>query len=171
METTIFYIIFSIIILSALFILFTKNVVYAAFALLLTFTGIAGIYVFLIADVVAVAQLMVYVGGILILLIFGIMFTSKGQHNGTILTEHQHQLGGGLLSISIACLLFLTIFNTNFENLVWIKNATILSAHSTVELVGLELMTDNVLALEIVGVLLLLALIGTALIAGKKIIN
>jgi NADH:ubiquinone oxidoreductase subunit 6 (subunit J) len=170
METIIFYIIFIIIILSALFILFTKNVVYAAFALLLTFTGIAGIYVFLVADVVAVAQLMIYVGGILILLIFGIMFTSKG-HDGKILTEHQHQLGGGLLSIFIACLLFLTIFNTHFENLPWIKNATILSARSTIELVGLELMTDNVLALEVVGVLLLVALIGTALIAGRKIIN
>lgn len=171
METAIFYIIFTIIILSALFILFTKNVVYAAFALLLTFTGIAGIYVFLIADVVAVAQLMIYVGGILILLIFGIMFTSKGQHNGTILTEHQYQLGGGLLSIFIACVLFLTIFSTDFASLPWIKEASLLPAHSTLELVGLQLMTDNVLALEVIGVLLLVALIGTVLIAGKKIIN
>jgi NADH-quinone oxidoreductase subunit J len=171
METTIFYIIFAIILLSALFILFTKNVAYAAFALLLTFTGIAGIYIFLIADVVAVAQVMVYVGGILILLIFGIMFTSKGLPNGKILTEHQHQLGGGLLSLLICCLLIFTIFNTHFENLPWIKNATLLSAHSTLELVGLQLMTDNVLALEVIGVLLLVALIGTALIAGKKLIN
>ena len=170
METTVFYIICIITLLSALFILFTKNVVYAAFALLLTFTGIAGVYVFLIADVVAVAQVMVYVGGILILLIFGVMFTSKGQ-DGKILTEHQYLLGGGLLSALVCVLLLLAIFNANFENIAWIKNGELLAEQSTIEMVGLQLMTDNVLALEVIGVLLLVALIGTALIAGKKIIN
>src|SRR5439155_988186 len=54
-----------------------KNIVYAAFALLFTFFGVAGLYVMANADFLAVTQLLVYVGGILILLIFGVMLTSR----------------------------------------------------------------------------------------------
>ena len=167
MEIVIFYIICAVVLLSALFILFTKNVMYAAFSLLLTFTGVAGMYIFLYADVVAITQVMLYVGGILILLIFGVMFTSKAV-DGKILTGHQYQFGGGLLAIFTFCLLLFAITNANFEELAWIKQASPIPNHSTIEKVGLLLMTDDVLALEVVGVLLLVALIGTALIAGKK---
>ncbi|MEI8133795.1 MAG: NADH-quinone oxidoreductase subunit J [bacterium] len=55
----------------------SKNIVYAAFALLFTFFGIAGLYVMANADFLAVTQLMIYVGGILILLIFGVMLTTR----------------------------------------------------------------------------------------------
>ena len=55
----------------------SKNIVYAAFALLFTFFGVAGLYVMANADFLAITQLMVYVGGILILLIFGVMLTSR----------------------------------------------------------------------------------------------
>jgi NADH:ubiquinone oxidoreductase subunit 6 (subunit J) len=168
METIIFYILCGLILVSAFFILFTKNVMYAAFMLLLTFTGIAGVYIFLMADIVAITQVMVYVGGILILLIFGVMFTNKLQ-GGKILTSHQYPFVGGLLGISIFSVLILAILKTNFEELTWIRNSKQFAGKSTVEQVGVQLMTDNVLALEVVGILLLLALIGTGLIAGKKL--
>jgi NADH:ubiquinone oxidoreductase subunit 6 (subunit J) len=167
MEDLVFYSLCTLIIGSALFILFTKNVMYAAFALLLTFTGVAGIYVFAVADVVAVTQLMVYVGGVLILLIFGVMFTSK-LRGEKILTTHQHTWVGALLGISLFILLAFLIINVNFEKLNWIANASHAKAKSSLEAVGVQLMTNQALALEAVGVLLLLALIGTALIAGKK---
>lgn len=54
-----------------------RNIVYAAFGLLFTFTGVAGLYVMANADFLAVTQLLVYVGGILILLIFGVMLTNR----------------------------------------------------------------------------------------------
>ncbi|MCU0390405.1 MAG: NADH-quinone oxidoreductase subunit J [Thermoflexibacter sp.] len=173
MELYLFYALVGLVLGSALFILFTKNVMYAAFILLLTFSGIAGIYIFLLADVVAVTQVMVYVGGILILLIFGVMFTNK-LSGGKILSSHQYQWAGGLLGIAIFSLLIALIFQTNFETLDWIKNnqqeaSMQISKKSSIEDIGVQLMTHQVFALEVVGLLLLLALIGTAMIAGKKL--
>ncbi len=167
MEIVVFYALYTLILISAVFILFTKNVMYAAFALLLTFTGIAGIYIFLMADVVAVTQVMVYVGGILILLIFGVMFTAK-ERGGKVLTTHQYQLAGGLLGVSLVVFLIFTILKTNFPSLNWIQKSPPMSEKSSIEQVGIQLMTDNVLALEVAGLLLLVALIGTALIASRK---
>ena len=59
------------------FVVTTRNVIYSAFNLLLTFFGVAGIYVLLGADFLAVVQIIVYVGGILVLLLFGVMLTNK----------------------------------------------------------------------------------------------
>ncbi|GAB4197972.1 MAG: NADH-quinone oxidoreductase subunit J [Thermoflexibacter sp.] len=173
MELVVFYSFAALVFFSAIFILLTKNVIYAAFTLLLTFVGIAGIYVFLMADVVAVTQVMVYVGGILILLIFGVMFTNKLQ-NGKILTSHQYPLIAGLLGVGVFVLLISLIIKTDFQNLAWIQENTHQTDKntyptSTIEPIGLQLMTNQVLALEVVGVLLLLTLVGTALIAGRKV--
>ena len=167
MENIVFYTLCGLVVVSALFILFTKNVMYLAFALLLTFTGIAGLYIFSIADVAAITQVMVYVGGVLILLIFGVMFTSK-LRGEKIITPHQNIFVGGILGISLFFLFVFLIINVNFENLTWIVNAEKPKEVSSLEKVGTQLMTNQVLALEIVGILLLLALIGTVLIAGKK---
>jgi NADH:ubiquinone oxidoreductase subunit 6 (subunit J) len=73
----IFYIFGAITVAGAFITALAKNIVYAAFALLFTFFGIAGLYVMANADFLAVTQLLVYVGGILILLIFGVMLTSR----------------------------------------------------------------------------------------------
>jgi NADH:ubiquinone oxidoreductase subunit 6 (subunit J) len=73
----IFYIFGAITVAGAFVTALSKNIVYAAFALLFTFFGIAGLYVMANADFLAVTQLLVYVGGILILLIFGVMLTSR----------------------------------------------------------------------------------------------
>ncbi len=77
MFDVIFYI-FAIVTLAGAFMAaMHKNIVYAAFGLLFTFAGVAGLYVMANADFLAVTQLMVYVGGILILLIFGVMLTNR----------------------------------------------------------------------------------------------
>jgi NADH:ubiquinone oxidoreductase subunit 6 (subunit J) len=77
MFDVIFWIFGIITVTSAIITAFAKNIVYAAFALLFTFFGVAGLYVMANADFLAVTQLLVYVGGILILLIFGVMLTSR----------------------------------------------------------------------------------------------
>src|SRR5512135_388048 len=73
----IFYLFAAVTVISAFFVVTTRNIVHSAFFLLFTFFGVAGIYVLLWADFVAIVQLIVYVGGILILLIFGVMLTNK----------------------------------------------------------------------------------------------
>jgi len=73
----IFYIFAFTTIASAFFVVVTKNIIYAAFSLLLTLFSIAGIYVLLGADFLSIIQLIVYVGGIVILILFGVMLTNK----------------------------------------------------------------------------------------------
>src|ERR1035438_10692269 len=73
----IFYLFATITLVSAFFVVTIRNIVYSAFFLLFTFFGVAGIYVILGADFVAMVQLIVYVGGILVLILFGVMLTNK----------------------------------------------------------------------------------------------
>src|ERR1700678_4630022 len=61
---------------SAMLVAFSRNIVYSTFALLGAFMGVVGIYILLAADFVAMVQLLVYVGGILVLTIFAVMLTA-----------------------------------------------------------------------------------------------
>src|ERR1700750_1433080 len=63
---------------SAIGVVISRNIVRTAVALLFTLTGVAGLYFLLNAEFLAAVQLVVYAGGTLILIIFGVMLTSKG---------------------------------------------------------------------------------------------
>src|SRR5690606_28039474 len=91
-----FYFFACITVLSALMVLWTKNVLYAAFSLIITFMGVAAMYVFAGADFIAVAQILIYVGGILVLIIFGVMLTNRllGQ---SVNTESHNRFMGYLI--------------------------------------------------------------------------
>src|SRR5712675_3810024 len=71
----IFYALAALTVGSAMLVAFSRNIVYSTFALLGAFMGVVGIYVLLAADFVAMVQLLVYVGGILVLTIFAVMLT------------------------------------------------------------------------------------------------
>ena len=62
---------------SALWVVISPNLVHSAVSLLFTLFGVAGLYVFLYADFLAATQVVIYVGGILVLIIFGVMLTNK----------------------------------------------------------------------------------------------
>ena len=73
----IFYAFAILTIVSAVGVVFSRSIVYAAFSLLFTFFGVAALYVLLAADFLAITQILLYVGGILVLVVFGIMLTSR----------------------------------------------------------------------------------------------
>ena len=76
-STAVFYLIAAMTIGSALVVAVSRNIIYSAFSLLGTFMGVAGIYVFLGADFVAAVQVLIYVGGILVLILFAVMLTHR----------------------------------------------------------------------------------------------
>ena len=76
-EAIVFYLFAAISVGSALLVVLARSLIYSAFALLGAFFGVAGLYVLLGADFLAATQLLVYVGGILVLLLFGVMLTHK----------------------------------------------------------------------------------------------
>ena len=76
-EAVVFWVFAIVTVGSAAVVVLSRTLIYSAFALLFTFFGVAGLYVLLGADFLAATQLLVYVGGILVLLLFGVMLTHK----------------------------------------------------------------------------------------------
>lgn len=166
-----FYLFAALVVASALVVLFTRNVLYAAFSLIFTFLGIAAIYVLAGADFIAVTQIIVYIGGILVLMIFGVMLTNKVGHKAV--NTRSHNLFWGLLAgAGMLTVLLMVILGVDYSSLDWIQHAMrqeVQAGHSGVETIGQLLMSRYVLAFELAGLLLLIALIGAAFIAKRQI--
>lgn len=165
-----FYIFAILAVFSGAFMVLTRNLLYAGFALLVTLLSIAGIYVLLFADFVAVTQLMVYVGGVLVLILFGIMLSSR-VHDKSVLSENVNKVWGVMISLLLLVGLSYTIFHTNFDTLPWLQQnqeSILATQESTVYTIGVKLMTDFVVPFELASLLLLIALIGAAYIATDK---
>lgn len=162
-----FYIFGILAILSGAYMVLTRNLLYAGFALLVTLLSVAGIYVLLYADFVAVTQLMVYVGGVLVLILFGIMLSSR-VHDKSVLSENVNKGWGITVSLLLLTGLIYTIIKTNFDTLPWLQNnqeSILATQESTIYTIGIKLMTDFVVPFEVASLLLLIALIGAAYIA------
>ncbi|MCC9166896.1 NADH-quinone oxidoreductase subunit J family protein [Pontibacter harenae] len=165
-----FYIFALLAILSAAYLVLTRNLLYAGFSLLVTLLSVAGIYVLLFADFVAVVQLMVYVGGVLVLILFGIMLSSR-VHDKSVLSESVNKGWGISIALLLLVGLVYSIGQTSFNTLPWLQgNADdVLGLQkSTVQSIGIKLMTDFVLPFEVASLLLLIALMGAAYIATDK---
>src|SRR5213594_2277602 len=76
-QQAIWYFFAALTVLSAAVVVFSRSLIHSAFSLLFTFFGVAALYVMLGADFLAATQLLIYVGGILVLLLFGVMLTHK----------------------------------------------------------------------------------------------
>jgi len=157
-----FYLFAAITIVSAFCVVTFKNIIYSAFSLMLTFLGVAGIYVLLGADFIAIVQVIVYVGGILILILFGVMLTNKIQ-NVPIKSEASF-----IIPASITVGAFGGILVSTFMNTRWKSLPAELSSSTTLVGIGNLLMNEYILIFELLGVLLLIALIGAASIARKQ---
>jgi NADH-quinone oxidoreductase subunit J len=160
--SVIFYL-FAILTLGTAFIVvFSKNIVHSAFALLFAFFGVAGLYVLLIADFLAVTQLLIYVGGILVLVLFGVMLTSNvisvDMKSGTI-----QALPAVLLTAALAGTLTGMFWSTD-----WRVSAELTPPSATAPQLGRMLLNTYVLPFEIASVVLLVALIGSAMIARRE---
>ncbi len=181
---SIFYIFAIITLLSAMVTVFAKNIVYSAFALLFTFFGVAGLYVLLNADFLAITQILVYVGGILILMLFGVMLTNRVT-NIDIRSGSAARIPVGIVVLGLLVALGMIIFQTHWitykdapwTSSIWNKDAVSASltefakqqgSEGTAVTIGKLMMTDYLLPFEIVSVVLLIALIGAAMIARRE---
>lgn len=159
-----FYAFAVLIIVSAAVVVFSKNIMYSAFSLLFTFFGVAGFYVLLNADFIAITQIMIYIGGILVLIIFGVMLTSKvtGVDIKTGFSGKFQYIVAGAATVALATFLIYLVFNTN-----WFTLAAPVT-NSTVDKIGILLITDYLIAFEAASVVLLIAIIGASMIARRR---
>ncbi len=156
-----FYAFALVTIVSAIGVVFSRSIVYAAFSLLFAFFGVAALYVLLAADFIAITQILLYVGGILVLIIFGIMLTSRA---------NSVEMKKGLLSIAPSVVLAGVIAGTLIGVLTTTKwpSAGTAPAEETAKPIGALLMTKFVLPFELASVLLLVALVGAVIIARRE---
>ena len=152
----------------------SANLMHSCIYLLMSLIGVSGLYVTLSADFLAAAQLVVYVGGVVILMLFAIMLTA-GSDNKTVnrfgiikippMGNFRTYFMGGLTALVFSMIILKLIANVN-KNILPAKTPAF---ETTVEKLGTLLVTDHVLAFEISSVLLLGALIGAAVIARPRI--
>jgi NADH:ubiquinone oxidoreductase subunit 6 (subunit J) len=167
----IFYFFAVLTVASAGYIIFTKNILHAAFSLLCTFMGIAALYVLASADFLAITQIMIYIGGVLVLLIFGIMLTHRASGQEFLHSENRNMFFGVLTGAAFFGILLYVIVKVNFSAISWISGSPLrkVPTGSTLNMIGRNLMTDYVLPFEAGGIILLVALIGAAFIAGQEV--
>ena len=139
-----------------------RSLIYNAFALLFTFFGVAGLYVLLGADFLAATQLLIYVGGILVLLLFGVMLTHK-LYDLDLRTEATQLLPGLIIAVpGVFGVLAITILRTR-----WVVGPGRLPAPTTAD-IGRQFLGAYLLPFEAASILLLVALIGAAMIVRRR---
>ncbi|NUN70991.1 MAG: NADH-quinone oxidoreductase subunit J [Bacteroidetes bacterium] len=167
MYEIIFYFFALVTVGSAAIVVFSRNIVYSAFALLFTFFGVAGLYVLLNADFLAVTQLLVYVGGILVLLLFGVMLTSN-----TVSLDIRSGSMNVLPAVSVVAAVAGMLGGIYYTS-DWFVSAQMspLTAETTSKEIGVALITTHVLPFEIASVILLMAIVGAAMMARRERTN
>ena len=114
MADNLFLIIAALVISSAFWVVFSPNLIHSAVSLLFTLFSTGGLYVFLYADFIAATQVVIYVGGILVLIIFGVMLTSKIE-TPSIAASSKNQFIGGMGAFVIFVIQAGIIFNTQWN--------------------------------------------------------
>lgn len=158
--TIIFYVLAAITVVSAVIVVFNKNVIHSAFSLFFTLFAVSGFYVLLRADFIAITQIMIYVGGILILLLFGVMLTTKVT-DLQISTKTLNMIPSIIFTVGIISILIFIIISTKWNIKQPVMN------DETVSQIGKMLLTNYLLPFEIASIVLLVALIGSAMFARK----
>ena len=151
----------AMVVLPVIYMLITRNIIRAAFALVISLLGIAAIYVLLNAELMAVVQILIYAGGIIVLLIFGIMLTKRVSDEGVI-SEHRNVILGSALAAILLGLITWGIFQSG---LVWEGEPNTVDQ---VRAIGISFMTDYLLSFEVIAFLLLVALVGASYLAKRS---
>ena len=161
MADLLFLFISILVIASAVNVVISSQLIYSAVSLLFTLFGVAGLYVFLYADFMAATQVIIYVGGILVLIIFGVMLTNKID-TPNIVSSSSNQVIGFLAASFLFLIQLAVIVKTDW------KQGEVQQIEGTVDVIGSMLLWDYFLAFEVVSVLLLAALIGAAFLSRRN---
>jgi NADH-quinone oxidoreductase subunit J len=140
----------------------SHNILYSAIGLLIALLGAGALYVFLAADFLAVAQLLIYIGGVLVLVLFAVMLTNRITEINVSNTS-LGLWGGLMLFVAVAPVLLAVALVTPWA-------AIPPGAHAyTTDTIGNGLLTRWLLPFEVASMVLLATLVGAIVIARKEI--
>lgn len=152
-----FWILAALTLVSAGGVMVARNLLHAVLFLIVTFIGVAGFFVLLSADFIAMAQVIIYVGAIAVLVLFAILLTPRaGRDNG----ETKWALPGMLLAVCLAVVFLFVVHDTAWNTVDEGPGPEVLSAAA----LGNALLDTWVLPFEIASVLLTAALVGAIML-------
>jgi len=157
-QVVVFWILAAVILGTALAMVLSKNLVHSALFMVVTFIGVAGIYLTLSADFLAAMQILVYVGAISVLLVFGVMLTRRGDIAMSNLFT-KNILGGVVVSLALFVILGRLILTSD-----WATSAFTVP-ESTVGPIADLMMNVYVIPFEVAALLLLAAMVGAIIVA------
>ena len=172
-----FYVMSFITLASALVVAAGKNLVRSVFMFFITLFGLAGLYVIALADFVAITQVVIYVGGILVLILFAFMLSGKETLNALQQQQKQFISVNKIASFFLSGLFFVVLLNmllkVNADTLPWVLNSShindvIKPTSNMTDNIGINLMTQYLLPFEALSILLMMALIGAAHLSRKE---
>ena len=152
----VFYLVAAITVLSALGVVITRHVLYAAMSLVVSFAGVAAVFVLLNADFLAAVQLLIYAGAIAVLIIFAIMMTQNPLRGGV---PNEQRWPAFVLAAAMLVVLVAGVSQT-----IW-PLSSLAPLEATTGPLGRLLLNEYVLPFEIVSVLLVAAMIGAIVIS------
>ena len=159
-----FWILAAVILVSGMMVVSLKNIFHCALFLIICLFSVAGIFILLDAEFLAVAQVLIYVGAVAILMIFAVMLTSN------LASKEIKQTNENSVVTFFVCLIFLMATLTMlYHTDVWnYAKDQIPSTESNTMMLGKLLMTKFMLPFEVVSVVLLAAMIGAIVLARKE---
>lgn len=149
----------------------SKNLMHACVYLLACFFGVAGLYATLGADFLAATQMIVYAGGVVILMLFAVMLTGGSSNAVNKFGINKIPAMGTVRTFIIGTLSALVLGSVAFKIIAGVTKQVqgdLPAFTSSVEKIGVLLLTDHILAFEISSVLLLGALVGAAVISRPR---
>ena len=158
----VFYLLAAITVGSALGVVLSHNVVYSAFALMGTLLGVASIFVLLGADFLGAVQLLVYVGGILVLTLFAVMLTHRIAD-----VQASNRAVGRLPGFVLVAVVFGWMVHVA-RQAAWVAIDPGAPAATTYG-IGEALLTQYALPFEVASIVLLAALIGAVVVSRKEV--
>jgi NADH:ubiquinone oxidoreductase subunit 6 (subunit J) len=146
-----FYVAATLVIGGGLGVVMTRNIVHAAFALLVAMVGVAGVFLLMFAEFLALVQLLIYGGAIVIVLLFALMLTRIQDFDH--LTDHRQWPIAALIAAGVFALLAVAVVDTSVST----------GPRESVDfsLLGETLFTDWAVPFEVASLVLLVALIGS----------
>lgn len=166
--STLFFVFAGVALIGALSMILFKNPLYSTLSLIITFLSLSGIYILLNAQVIAVINIIVYAGAIMVLFIFVIMLINvKEEKNRVKESNTRWLLYLGIPSVVGMLAIIIALF---YRQQVVSSVANIIAAQTPigyVEVLGTTLFTEYLFPFELTGILFLTALIG-AVMLGKK---
>ena len=163
--TFFFYFLSGVAILGGVLVITRKNPVHSALALILTLLGVAGLYLMLYAPFVAGVQIILYVGGIMVLFLFVIMLVNLERSEKE--RQFNHQWLAGILAAAGLGALFIAIYMKG--RALFDQPVLQLPEDKNTQLVGQMLYSNYMFPFEIASLLLLVAIIGAVVMAKKRI--